>query len=82
MKTKAIQAKEVELWEQALTNSLRYYKIPEKYFIMHTWAGREYKFLIVSRHEHGYNEHSNLLTYMEMNAYIMGYADGQKNNLS
>jgi hypothetical protein len=59
---------------EALTNSLRYFNIPDKYFIQSSDKRLGHKFVIASKGElGGLHSHSNYMSYEEMNAYLMGY---------
>jgi hypothetical protein len=64
----------IQQQQEALNNALRHFKFPKEYIIQSTFAGRANKFQIASKiDQYGYNTHTNLMTYEEMNAYLMGY---------
>lgn len=59
---------------QSLNNSLRYFGIPDKYFIFAHVKRVKAKFVISSKTEiGGLNSHSRFMTYDEMNSYLQGY---------
>ncbi len=56
--------------KEALTNALKSFNIPEKYFIQKSDARLGKKFAIATD---DHNTHTNFMTYEEMNCFLMGY---------
>lgn len=60
--------------KQALTNALRSFGIPEKYFIADGGARLNRTFVLASNSSvGGRNLHTDLMTYEEFNCFLMGY---------
>ena len=61
--------------KEALTNSLKSFNIPEKYFIQKSDARLGKKFAIAHNTESGgLQVCTNFMTYEEMNCFLMGYS--------